>query len=101
MFHKFLKMFHLPAIFRKMQGFKMWSDIFQNHSKCFIDTFLHVINFLRWKMFHDFLGMFHFPAIFQKIQGFKLWSDFFPKALLMLYRHFPTPNEVFKVKNVP
>jgi hypothetical protein len=56
---------------------KMWSDLFQNHSKCFVNTSLHIIKCLKCKMFHNFLGMFHLPDIFQKIQGFKMWSDWF------------------------
>jgi hypothetical protein len=77
MFHNFLGMFHLPAIFRKIQGFNMWSSVFQNHSKYFVDTSLPIIKCLKCKMFHNFLGMFHLPAIFRKIQGLKMWFDLF------------------------
>jgi hypothetical protein len=70
-------MFHLPDIFRKIQGFQMWSDLFQNHSRCFVDTSLHIIKCLKYKMFHNFLRMFHLPDIFWKIQGFEMWSDLF------------------------
>jgi hypothetical protein len=42
MFHNFLGMFFLPSIFRKIQGFKMWSISFQSLLKCFVDTSLHI-----------------------------------------------------------
>jgi hypothetical protein len=76
MFQNFLWMFHLPATFQKIQGFKKWSDFVQNHSKCFVYTSLYMIKCLKCKMFHNFLGMFHWPAIFPKI-SLKMWSDYF------------------------
>jgi hypothetical protein len=97
MFHNFLGIFHLPPIYPKIWGFEMWSNLLQNHSKCFIDTSLHIIKCLKYKMFLDILGMLHLP---QNL-GFQIVIQFFPKQLKMLYRHFPTHNQVFKLQNVP
>jgi hypothetical protein len=44
----------------------MWSNFFQNHSNCFIDISLHILNCLNCNMFHNFLGIFHLPPIYQK-----------------------------------
>jgi hypothetical protein len=79
MFHKFLGIlvFHLPPIYPKIQGFKMWSNFFQSHSKYFIDTSLHITKCLKCKVFHNLQEMFHLPPIYPKIRGFKMWSDFF------------------------
>jgi hypothetical protein len=59
------------------QGVKMWSYLLQNHSKCFIDTSLHIIKCWKYKMFHNFLRMFHIPPIYPKISDFQMWSDCF------------------------
>jgi hypothetical protein len=91
-----------PPIFPKLSDFKMWSNFFLKPPKCLIDTSLHIIKCLKCKMFHTFWKMFHLPPIYPEIRGFKMWSDFFfLKSLKMLYKHFPTHSQVFKVQNVP
>jgi hypothetical protein len=90
MFHNFLAMFIYLIFSGKSKVSKCDPIFFQNQSKCFADTSLHIIKCLKCKMFHNFLGMFHLPDIFRKIQSFKMWFDLFQnhsKCFVDTYLH--------------